>query len=132
MNKISFPKVFERLVEAHDSMDDAEIKVCKDIFTKSGLAIRVEVSNELDWEESVSPEYQECPIVTQTFKVYLGDQILYKGQRMFGSELIDPTHTGLGGRWESIQIDMGDENRTIEALEDLGHEVEWPDVPEWR
>jgi hypothetical protein len=113
-------------------MADAEIKVCKDILTKSGLAIRVEVSNELDWEESVSPEYQECPIVTQTFKVYLGDELLYKGQRMFGSELIDPTHTGLGGRWESIQVDMGDENRTIEALEDLGHEVEWPDVPEWR
>lgn len=132
MAKIKFPEVFERLVEAHDNMDDAEIQECKDIFTTSGRTIRVEVTDEIDWEESVSPEYEECPVVTQTFKVYLGDELLHEGQRMFGSELVDPTHTGAGGRWQSIQVDMGDENRTVEALEDLGHEIEWPDVPEWR
>ncbi len=132
MNKINYQEVFERLVEAHDSLDDAEIQACKDIFSNSGQKIRVEVSDELDWEESVLPEYQECPVVTQTFKVYLGDELLYEGQRMFGSELVDPTHTGSGGRWEAIQVDMGDENRTIEALEDLGHEIELPVVPEWR
>lgn len=32
----------------------------------------------------------------------------------------------------AIQVDIGDENRTIEALEDLGHEIEWPHVPKWR
>jgi len=132
MTKINFLEVFERLVAAHDSMDDSEIQACKDIFTASGRPIRVEVTDELEWEESVSPEYEECPVVTQTFKVYLGDELLYEGQRMFGSELVDPTHTGAGGRWESIQVDMGDENLTIEALEDLGHEIEWPAVPEWR
>ena len=132
MTKINFLEVFERLVAAHDSMDDDEVQACKDIFTASGRPIRVEVTDELEWEESVSPEYEECPVVTQTFKVYLGDQLLYEGQRMFGSELVDPTHTGSGGRWESIQVDMGDENLTIEALADLGHEIEWPAVPEWR
>ena len=132
MNKINYPEVFEKLVVAHASMDDEEIQACKDIFTRSGMAIRVEVSDDLEWEESVSPEYEECPVVTQTFKVFLGDELLYEGERMFGSELVDPTHTGSGGKWESIQVDMGDENQTIEALEDLGHAIEWPDVPEWR
>ena len=132
MTEINYTEVFERLVAAYDSMDDAEIQGCKDLFTASGKPIRVEVTDELEWEESVSPEYEECPVVTQTFKVYLGDELLYEGQRMFGSELVDPTHTGAGGRWESIQVDMGDENLTIEALEDLGHEIEWPAVPEWR
>ena len=132
MTEINYTEVFERLVEAHYSVDDVEIQACKAIFTTSGRAIRVEVNDELEWEESVSPEYEECPVVTQTFKVYLGDELLHEGKRMFGSELIDPTHTGAGGRWESIQVDMGDETRTIEALVDLGHEIEWPDVPEWR
>lgn len=75
MTKINFLEVFERLVAAHDSMDDAEIQACKDIFTASGRPIRVEVTDELEWEESVSPEYEECPVVTQTFKVYLGDEM---------------------------------------------------------
>lgn len=131
MTKINFAEVFERLVEAHGNMDDSEIQACKDIFTASGRTLRVLISDETEWEESVLPEYEACPVVTQTFKVYLGDELLYKGQRMFGSELVDSTHTGSGGRWEAIQVDMGDENRTIEALEDLGHEIEWPDVPEW-
>jgi hypothetical protein len=132
MTKINFLEVFERLVEAHDNLDDAEIQACKDILSASGHTIRVEVSEDIEWEESVSPEYEECPVVTQTFKVYLGDELLHEGYRMFGSELVDPTHTGAGGRWETIQVDMGDEKQTIEALEDLGHEIEWPDVPEWR
>jgi hypothetical protein len=132
MTKINFLEVFERLVEAYDNLDDAEIQACKDIFSASGHTIRVEVSEDIEWEESVSPEYEECPVVTQTFKVYLGDELLHEGYRMFGSELVDPTHTGAGGRWETIQVDMGDENQTIEVLEDLGYEIEWPDVPEWR
>jgi hypothetical protein len=132
MAKINYLKVFKQLVESHDGMSDSEIQACKDIFKNSGQTLRVEVSDIVDWEESVMSEYRECPVVTQTFQVYLGDALLHEGYRMFGSELTDPTHTGLGGQWETIQIDMGEENRAIEALEILGVEVEWPDVPEWR
>jgi hypothetical protein len=57
------------------------------------------------WEESVVEGFSEFPIVTQWFKVFLGDDLVYEGQRQFGSSFEDPTHTDLGGRWVAIRVD---------------------------
>ena len=124
--------VFKRFVAACVEGDDLEAEACKKLLLRAGQSIKVETSDELEWEDCASSGYEECPLVTQIFKVYHGDELIYEGQRLFGSEPVDPTHTGLGGRWQTIQVDIGDENRTIDALEDLGLEVEWPAVPEWR
>lgn len=132
MTEETLKDVFKRFVASCIDGDDLEAEACKKLLLTAGQLIKVETTDELEWEDCVSPGYEECPLVTQIFKVYHKDELIYEGQRLFGSEPVDPTHTGLGGRWQTIQVDMGDENRTIDALEDLGLEVEWPDVPEWR
>jgi hypothetical protein len=132
MKTKNFQDIFLKLVDAHTELDDDEFATYKDVLETSGRLLRVEVDDELDWEESVSEDYEECPLVIQTFTVFLGEEKIYEGVRMFGSELVDPTHTGLGGRWEAIQVDGGDEDSVCSALEELGHEVDWPLVPAWR
>lgn len=132
MSDGEYPKFFERLVNAYRHQDESEMQICKDLLGTSGKQLRVEILEDVEWEESVSDQYEECPLVTQIFKVYLGDELLYEGHRLFGSEIVDPTHTGLGGRWLPIQVDMGDEDAVVDALEDLGIEIESPDVPAWR
>ena len=132
MTEINFQDVFLKLVHAHTELDDGEFATYREVLGTSGRLLRVEVDDELEWEESVSAEYEECPLVIQTFTVLLGEEEIYEGVRMFGSELVDPTHTGSGGRWEAIQVDEGDEDSVCSALEELGLEVDWPDVPAWR
>jgi hypothetical protein len=132
MPAINYQDTFLKLVEAHDELDDDEFNACKEILESSGHLLRVEIDEDIEWEESSSDAYQECPLVTQTFSVFLGQEKIYEGQRIFGSELVDPTHTGTGGRWEAIQVDMGDEDTVCGALAELGHEVEWPEVPPWK
>lgn len=132
MSNTDFKALFEQLVQAHAEGDDQEFAACRDALNASGLEIRVDVAETTEWEETDSPHYEEAPLVTQEFKVYLGEELLYHGERLFGSELNDRTHTGLGGNWEAIQLDEGDCEHAVAALEDLGHEVDWPEVPAWR
>lgn len=132
MTKANYQEVFSRLVEAQSDLDDDAFAECREVLEASGQQLRVEIDDELEWEKSVSDDYEECPLVVQTFTVLLGEEIIYEGVRMFGSELVDSTHTGAGGRWEAIQVDGGDEDSVCSALEELGLEIEWPDVPAWR
>lgn len=132
MTTTNYQDVFLSLVDAHTELDEDEFATTREVLENSGRLLRVEVDDELEWEESVSDQYEECPLVIQTFTVLLGEEKIYEGVRMFGSELVDPTHTGTGGRWEAIQVDAGDEDSVCSALEELGLEVDWPDVPACR
>ena len=127
----NFRDEFTKLVAAYGKWDDDEVKLLKESLTSSGKSLRVETVDDLQWEESESDAYEECPLVVQRFTVFLGDEIVYEGERWFGSELEDPTHTGTGGRWATIRVDDGGDE-AIEAIEDFGLEVDWPDVPAWR
>ena len=123
---------FEELVEAYDvADDDAKESLAKKI-KDSGRGFRVVVDNELQWEESLVEGYEESSMVVQSISVFLGEEAVCKVERWFGSEKADPTHTGLGGRWETIRVDEGGHEGLIELLEDFGHAVDDPDVPEWR
>jgi hypothetical protein len=123
---------FEELVEAYDvADDDAKESLAKKI-KDSGRGFRVVVDNELQWEESLVEGYEESSMVVQSISVFLGEEAVCKVERWFGSEKVDPTHTGLGGRWETIRVDEGGHEGLIELLEDFGHAVDDPDVPEWR
>ena len=94
--------------------------------------MRVVIDDELQWEESQVEGYDEFPMVVQSITVFLGEEPVCVVERWFGSELVDPTHTGLGGRWETLRVDEGGHGGLIELLEDFGHSIDEPDVPEWR
>jgi hypothetical protein len=68
----------------------------------------------------------------QSITVFLGEDLVFEMERWFGSEKVDSTHTGLGGRWQTIGVDEGGHAGLIELLEDFCHSVDEPDVPEWR
>jgi len=132
MNSVkNFRDEFTKLVAAYGKWDEAEVNGLKESLTSSGKSLRVETVDDLRWEESESDTYEECPLVVQRFTVFLGDEIVYEGERWFGSELEDATHTGTGGRWATIRVDDGGDGAD-QVLEDFGLEVDWPDVPAWR
>ena len=124
--------IFGELVEAYDDDDvDAKESLAKKI-KDSGKSLRVVIDDELQWEESQVEGYDECPMVVQSITVFLGEDSVSEVERWFGSEKVDSTHTGLGGRWQTIRVDEGGHVGLIELLEDFGHSVDEPDVPEWR
>jgi hypothetical protein len=124
--------IFVELVEAYNDADDEAKELLAKKIKDSGFSFRVVVEDELQWEESQVEGYDECPLVVQSITVFLGEEAVCKVERWFGSEKVDSTHTGLGGRWESIRVDEGGHEGLIELLEDFGHAVDDPDVPEWR
>jgi len=123
---------FGELVGAYDdSDDDAKEPLAKKI-KDSGKSLHVVIADELQWEESQVEGYEECPMVVQSITVFLGADSVCEVERWFGSEKIDSTHTGLSGRWQTIHVDEGGHAGLIELLEDFGHSVDEPYVPEWR
>ena len=125
-------KIFGELVEAYDDDDeDAKESLSKKI-KDSGKSLRVVIDDELQWEESQVEGYTECPMVVQSITVFLGEESVCEVERWFGSEKVDSTHTGLGGRWQTIRIDEGGHAGLIELLDELGHSIDEPDVPEWK
>ncbi len=123
---------FGELVEAYDDDDgDAKELLAKKI-RDSGGSMRVDIGDDLRWEESQVEGYEEWPVVVQSITVFLGEEPVYAVERWFGSEKVDPTHTGLAGRWVAIRVDEGGDNGIIELLEDFGLSVDEPDVPPWR
>ena len=123
---------FGELVKAYDDADDDAKESLAKKIKDSGESLRVVIDEELQWEESHVEGYEECPTVVQSITVFLGEESVCVVERWFGSEMVDPTHTGLGGRWEAIRVDEGGHEGLIELLEDFGHSVDEPDVPEWR
>jgi len=123
--------IFADLVEAYDDDGGAKESLAKKI-KDSGKSLCVVIDDELQWEESQVEGYDECPMVVQSITVFLGEDSVSKVERWFGSEKVDSTHTGLGGRWQTIRVDEGGHAGLIELLEDFGHSVDEPDVPEWR
>ena len=123
---------FDELVEAYDDADDDAKKSLAKKIKDSGKNLRVVIDDVLQWETSQVDGYEECPMVVQSITVFLGQDSVCEVERWFGSEMVDPTHTGLGGRWETIRVDEGGHEGLIELLEDFGHSVDEPAVPEWR
>jgi hypothetical protein len=123
---------FGELVEAYDDADDDAKESLAKKIKDSGKGLRVVIDDELQWEESQVEGYDECPMVVQSITVFLGEESVCEVERWFGSEMIDPTHTGLGGRWETVRVDEGCHEGLIELLEDFGHSIDEPDVPGWR
>ena len=123
---------FSDLLAAYENGDDEAIAKFKDQIQAAGESLSVAIEDDLEWEESMVDCYTECPVVNQHFTVSLGGTAVYEGYRQFGSSLEDPTHTGMGGRWATIRIDDEGHATAEEALEDLGVEIDWPDVPTWR
>jgi len=124
--------IFGELVEAYENGDEQAIDLLTKQIKNSGKSLRLQVDDDLQWEESQVKGYEECPMVVQSITVFLGEEAVCEVERWFGSEMIDPTHTGLGGRWETICVDEGSHKGLIELLEDFGHCIDVPDVPEWR
>lgn len=120
---------FENLVAAYQRNDEDAIENIGRRIRQSGKPIRLVVNDEVEWEESDIDDYDEFPVVTQNFEVFIGDELVYEGVRQFGSSLEDPTHTGLGGEWVAIRIDENEHGAAEEALEAFGIEIEWPEVP---
>ena len=123
---------FSELVEAYDDADDDAKESLGKKIKDSGKSLRVVIDDELHWEESQVKGYDECPMVVQSITVFLGEESVSEVERWFGSEKVDSTHTGLGGHWQTIRFDEGGHAGLIELLEDFGHSVDEPDVPEWR
>jgi len=121
---------FLDLVAAHEADDEDAIERMSERLRGSGQPpLRLVVEEDTSWEESVVEGFSEFPVVTQWFKVFHGDDLVYEGERQFGSSLEDPTRTGLGGRWVTIRIDDEEHVVAERALEDLGLEIEWPTAP---
>lgn len=120
---------FLDLVRAHEVEDEDAIQRSSEQLRASGQPLRLVVEEHTSWEESVVEGFSEFPVVTQSFKVLLGDDLVYEGERQFGSSMEDPTHTGLGGRWVTIRVDDEEHVVAERALEDLGLEIEWPTAP---
>jgi len=124
--------IFGELVEAYNDADDEAKESLAKKIKHSGKSLHVVIDEELQWEESHVEWYEECPTVVQSITVFLGEESVCVVERWFGSEMVDPTHTGLGGRWETLRVDEGGHEGLIELLEDFCHSIDEPAVPEWR
>ena len=124
--------LFGELVEAYNDADDEAKESLAKKIKDSGKSLRVVIYDELQWEESQVEGYDEFPMVVQSITVLLGEESVCVVERWFGSEMVDPTHTGLGGRWETLRVDEGGHEGLIELLDDFGHSIDEPDVPELR
>lgn len=130
MNKKLNPREgFLDLVRAHETEDEDAMQRIGEQLRSSGQPLRLVVEESTSWDESLVEGFSEFPVVTQSFKVYFGDDVLYEGVRSFGCSFEDPTHTGLGGEWVTIRIDDSEHAMAEQALEDLGLDLEWPTVP---
>ena len=122
-------KDFLDLIAAHEADDEDAIKRMSERMLRSEQPLRLLVEEDTSWEESAVEGFSEFPVVTQSFRVFNGDDLVYEGERQFGSSLEDPTHTGLGARWVTIRIDDEEHAAAERVLEDLGIEIEWPTAP---
>ena len=128
----SLKNTFAELVEAYEDADEEAKEFLAQKIKVSGKSFRVDIEEYLQWEESQVEGYKECPLITQSITVFLDEEAVCEVERWFGSEKVDSTHTGLGGRWETIRVDENENEGLIQLLEDFGYAVDDPDVPEWR
>lgn len=131
-NKINFKKTFNDLVIAYANWDEATQEKLLEKFKNSENIFRVEVEDDVQWDESTIEGFSEAPTVIQTYKIFFGNELVYEGERWYGKELIDPTHTGLGGRCEVIRVDEGGSDPALEILSEFKIFVDEPDVPDWK
>jgi hypothetical protein len=120
---------FSALLAAYDSDDDLAIEVIRNRILKTEKKISVTIDERTTWEESVVDGFKEFPVVCQRFRVLIGEELVYEGERLFGSSIEDPTHTGVGGRWAAIRIDKNEHRTAEQVIEDFGIEFKWPEVP---
>ena len=131
-NKINFKKTFNDLVTAYANWDETTQEKLIQQFKNSENIFRVEVEDDIQWDESTIEGFSEAPTVIQTYKIFFGNELVYEGERWYGKELIDPTHTGLGGRSEVIRVDEGGSDPALEILSEFKIFVDEPDVPDWK
>jgi hypothetical protein len=128
----SLKEIVNSLVNAYEEEDEDALESLVQKIKDSGKIMRVEFDDDLQWEESQVEGYEAYPIVVQSITVFLGEESVYEFERWFGSEKVDPTHTGLAGRWVTILVDDSGDNGIIELLEDFGLSLDEPDVPPWK
>ncbi len=131
-NKINFKKTFNDLVTAYANWDETTQEKLIQQFKNSENIFRVEVEDDVQWDESTIEGFSEAPTVIQTYKIFFGNELVYEGERWYGKELIDPTHTGLRGRSEVIRVDEGGSDPALEILSEFKIFVDEPDVPDWK
>ncbi len=120
---------FSALLVAYDSDDDLAIEVIRNRILKTEKKMSLAIDESTTWEESVVDGFKEFPVVCQRFRVLIGEEVVYEGERLFGGSIEDPTHTGAGGRWTAIRIDENEHGTAERVIEDFGIEFKWPDVP---
>jgi len=131
-NKINLKKSFKDLVSAFANWDETTQEKLIEKFRNSENIFRVELEDDVQWDESTIEGFSEAPTVIQTYKIFFGNELVYEGERWYGKELIDPTHTGSGGRWEVIRVDEGGSDPALKILEEFEIYVDEPDVPNWK
>ena len=131
-HKINFKETFKDLVSAYANWDEATQEILITKFKSSNILFRVEVNDDLQWDDSTVEGFSKAPTVIQTYKIFFGEELVFEGERWYGKELIDPTHTGLGGRWEVIRVDDGGSDPALEILEEFAMYVDEPNVPDWK
>ena len=121
---------FITLVEFHDAGcgDEEAAQGIAARLSESRASFRVELEESTTWADGAGDGLCEYPTVSQCFKVFAGNEFVCEGWRNFGCEFEDSTHTGLGGRWDTIRIDDGRSAAEM-ALESIGIEIECPSVP---
>jgi len=122
---------FTTLLGFFEAGDEDECQVYLDNQISSEIVISLVTSEDVAWVESAIEGYDEFPEVEQICEVKFDGVVVATFSRFYGAEMIDPTHTGLGGRWVGFRID--DPYSIVENLvEFLEIEIEEPDVPEPR
>ena len=130
--KINIKQVFKDLVTAYDEWDDDAKESLLEKIRNSKKIFRVEANEDIQWDESQIEGFSEAPTVIQKYEIFLSNELVFEGERWFGKEIVDPTHSGLGGRWEVIRVDEGGGDSALEILEEFEIFVEEPNVPDWK
>lgn len=120
-------EIFSELVSAHDEGEEDLVSETHARLVSIAGPLSVKTTAKTYWEESAIEGFSEFPLVVQTCRLYAGKQLVHTGTRSFGTEYVDVTHTGYGGEWEAIFLDS--EDFPEDLLNEIGIDVDWPDVP---
>jgi len=120
-------EIFSELVSAHDEGEHDLLSDTLARLVSIAGPLSVKTTAKTYWEESAIEGFSEFPLVVQTCRLYAGKQLVHTATRSFGTEYVDVTHTGYGGEWGAISLDSDDFPEDL--LNEIGIDVEWPDVP---
>jgi hypothetical protein len=122
--------IFEQFIAMSDEGLSEKLFAAYEQLKQAGIAFSLAITETTDWEDSAVEGYSKAPTVKQDCKLAINNCIVAEWQRSYGSELVDYTHTGSGGNWTTLLLDI--ERQDIEdMLEIIGICIIEPDVPQW-